>query len=108
MENKFKILETSANFVDSPKYTETNENLSKIYQEQTNRIRIRRECDWYKQGEKSLKYFLNLEKSRAVQNQIRNILIGNMEGNNLNDINNDLYLYCKSLLMRDNTDQKMK
>ena len=107
-ENKLKILGTSANFVDNPKYTETNENLNKIYQEKTNRIRIRRQCDWYEQGEKSSKYFLDLEKSRAVQNQIRNILIDNMEVNNQKDVNNDLYLYCKSLLMRDNTDQKMK
>ena len=49
------------------------------------------------QGEKSSKFFLNLEKSRAVQNQIRNILIGNIEVNSQQDINNELYLYYKNL-----------
>lgn len=52
--------------------------------------------------------FSKSRKIFAVQNQIRNILIDNMEVNNQKDVNNDLYLYCKSLLMRDNTDQKMK
>ena len=74
LENKLKTLETSATFFDNPKYTKTNENLNKIYQEKANGIRIRGECDWYEQGEKTSKYFLNLGKSRAVQNQIRNIL----------------------------------
>ena len=37
---------------------------------------------------KIFKCFLSLDKSRAVQNQIRNILIGNIEVNNQKDINN--------------------
>ena len=46
---------------------------------------------------KSSKIFLNLERSRAVPNQIRNILIGNPEVNNQKDINNELCLYYKNL-----------
>ena len=46
---------------------------------------------------KSLKFFLNLEKSRAVQNQIRNNLKNNIEINNQKDINKELYLYYKNL-----------
>ena len=38
-------------------------------------------------------FFLNLEKSRAVQNQIRNTIIGNIEVNNQKDIKNELHLY---------------
>ena len=47
LENKFKNLETSTNFVDNPEYTETNGKLDKIYQEETNGIIIRSKCDWY-------------------------------------------------------------
>ena len=94
MENKF---ETSSNFLDNPEYTETNEKLDKIYQEKTNGIRIRSKCDWYEHREKSSKFFLNLEKSRAVQNQIRHILKGNIEVNNQKDIYNEFYLYYKNL-----------
>ena len=97
MENKLKTLENSPSFVNTPEYIETYEKLDKIYQEKTNGIRIRSKCAWYEHGEKTLKFFLNLEKSRAVQNQIQNILIGNIEVNNQKDINNELYLYYKNL-----------
>ena len=66
LENKLKTLETRPNFVDNPEYTETNENLDMIYQAKTNGIRIRSKCNWYEHGEKSSKFFLKLEKSRAV------------------------------------------
>ena len=36
-------------------------------------IRIRPKCCWYEYGEISSKFFLNLEKSRAVQSTIWNI-----------------------------------
>ena len=71
--------------VDNPKYIETNEKLDKIYQEKINGIRIRSKCNWYKHGGKSSKKVLNLEKSRAVQNQIRNFLIDSIEINNQKD-----------------------
>ena len=96
-ENELKTFETSTNFVDNPEFTEINKKLDKIYQEKTNGIRIKSKCAWYEHGEKTLKFFINLEKSRAVQNQIQNILIGNIEVNNQKDINNELYLYYKNL-----------
>ena len=85
------------NFVDNHEHTKTNKKIDKIYQEKANFIRISSKCHWYKHTEQSSKFFLNLEKSRAVQNQIRNILIGNIEVNNQKDINNELYLYYKNL-----------
>ena len=97
LENKLKTLENSPNFVNNPEYIETYEKLDKIYQEKTNGIRIRSKCNWYEHGEKSSKFFLNLEKSRAVQNQIRNILKDNIGINNQKDINKELYLYYKNL-----------
>ena len=36
-------------------------------------MRIGSKCHWYKYGEKSSKFFLNLEKSRAAQSTFRNI-----------------------------------
>ena len=97
LEIKIKAHENSPSFVNNPEYIETNEKLDKIYQEKTNGIRIRSKCNWYEHGEKSSKFFLNLEKSRAVQNQIRNVLIDNIEINNQKDINKELYLYYKNL-----------
>ena len=87
--NKLKTFETRTNFDDNPEYNETNEKLDKIYQEKPNGVRIRSKCNWYEHGEKSSNFFLNLEKSSAAQNQIWNILIGNMEVNNQKDFNNE-------------------
>ena len=39
----------------------------------------------------------SMEKNLAVQNQIWNILIGNIEVNNQKDINIELYLYYKNI-----------
>ena len=97
LENTLKTLETTPDFIDNPEYTETNEKLDKIYQTKINGIRIWSKCNWYEHGEKSSKFCPSLEKSRAVQNQIRNILLGNIEVNNQKDINNELYLYYKNL-----------
>ena len=97
LENKLKSLGDSPSFVISPEYIETNEKLDKVYQGTTNGIRIRSKCNWYKHGEKTSNFFLNLEKPHAFQNQIRNILIDNIEINNQKDINNELYLYYKNL-----------
>ena len=97
MESKLKTLESRPKFIDNPEYIETNEKFDKIYQEKANGIRIRSQCNWYEHGEKSSKNFLNLEKSRAFQNQIRDILIGNLEVNSQQVINNELYLYYKNL-----------
>ena len=42
-------------------------------------------------------FFLNIEKSCVVQNQIRKILIGNIEPNNQKHANIKIYLYYKNL-----------
>ena len=55
------------------------------------------QCNWYEHGEKSPKFFISLQISLAVQNQIWNISIGNIEVNNQKDINNEPYLYYKNL-----------
>ena len=71
LENKLKTLENSPSFVNNSEYIETNEKLDKIYLGKANSIRIRSKCNCYEHKEKSSKFFLNLEKSRALQNQIR-------------------------------------
>ena len=45
--------------------------MDSIYDHISESIRIRSKCDWYEHGEKSTKFYLNLEKKRGYQNQIR-------------------------------------
>ena len=41
--------------------------------------RIKSKCLWYERGEKSSKFFLNLEKRRDIQSQIRKLIVNNQE-----------------------------
>ena len=42
--------------------------------EKTNGYILRSKTNWYENGEKSSKFFLNLEKKRAIQNTIKVLL----------------------------------
>ena len=78
-ETKLNILESKICFREDLEYIQYKEKLDKLYQEKINSAIIRSRCDWYKFGEKLSKFFLNLEKNRAVQNQIRTILYSEKE-----------------------------
>ena len=58
---------------------------------------MRSKCDWYEFGEKSSKFFLNLEKQHALQNQVRTLLCGQKEITNKNQINHQLHHFYKAL-----------
>ena len=73
LENKLKKLENNTNCMENLEYIDCRNKLDKIYEQKINGIRIRSKCDWYEYGEKSSKFFLNLEKTRSTQSTIRNI-----------------------------------
>ena len=73
LENKLKKLENNTNCMENLEYIDCRNKLDKIYEQKINGIRIRSKCDWYEHGEKSSKFFLNLEKTRSTQSTIRNI-----------------------------------
>ena len=58
---------------------------------------VRSKCDWYENGEKSTKFFLNLEKPRSSQGVVRSILKNKIEVKNQSEINNELYKFYKNL-----------
>ena len=92
-----KELEAKANFKFDDHYLECKNNLEQIYQEKANGIKIRSKCDWYEFGEKSSKFFLNLEKQHALQNQVQTLLFGQNEITNKNQINHQLHHFYKTL-----------
>ena len=65
LENKLKQLVANANFQFDDHYLECKNNIEEIYQEKANGIKISK-CDWYKFGEKSSKFFLNLSKATCI------------------------------------------
>ena len=59
-------------------YQKCKHQLEEIYNYVTQGIIIRSKVDWYEHGEKSSKYFLNLEKRNKAKSHIRKILNSNL------------------------------
>ena len=73
-------LESNLNTKDNiQSYIIYKKGINSIYDHIAEGIRIRSKCDWYEHGEKSSKFFLNLEKKRGNQNQIRKLIIDEKE-----------------------------
>ena len=47
--------------------------LELIYEKVAEGVKVRRKCQWYEEGEKSTKFFLNLEKKRSVKALVRSV-----------------------------------
>ena len=72
LESELKKLEISLNDANNlGKYDSIKNELDAIYDHIAEDIRIRSKCYWYEHGQKSAKFFLNLEKQRGTQNTIK-------------------------------------
>ena len=72
LENKQKqnlenVLDNDGNLEN---YRNIKGKIKEIYEKKAKGARIRSKSLWYEEGEKSLKFFLNLEKRRGIQGQI--------------------------------------
>ena len=56
------------------KYNSVKNELDEIYDHIAESTRMRSKCDWYEHGQKSTKFFLNLEKQRGSQNTIKKLV----------------------------------
>ena len=61
------------------------------------------QCQWYEEGEKSSKFFLNLEKFNGMQSQIRKIIVNDQEITDPNIILNETRNFYKSLFKKGDT-----
>ena len=99
LEIELKHLETDLkNYQTSQKYLDCKSKLDEIYSKKADGVRIRSKTDWYKSGEKSNKFFLNLEKTRASQGLIRALVKNEKEINDPIEINTEIQLFYKKLL----------
>ena len=97
LETKLKVLASKIRFRDDPQYIHCKEELEKLYQEKINGATIRSSCKWYEPREKSSKFFINLEKNCAVQNQIRTTSCSHKEITNEKEINSELFKFYEAL-----------
>ena len=71
-------------------YHNIKDKTEEIYEKKGEGSRIRSKCLWYEKGEKSSKLFLDLEKRRGIQGQIRKIIVNNQEITYQNKIQNEV------------------
>ena len=61
--------------LNASRYLVAQEKLETFYEEKTKGIIIRARVRWHEYGEKSMKYFLNLEKRNHVKKHMRKLVI---------------------------------
>ena len=98
MEARLNILEDTPNFFQNDEYITKKAQLGEMYDIQVEGARIRSKCKDYELGEKSNKYFLNLEKYRAKMSSISRLVCDDdREVTSQTDINNELHNFYKNL-----------
>ena len=101
LERKLKHFEKHyKSYVDSIDYKVCKQQLDAIYEEKAKGIKIRSKCNWYELGEKSTKFFLNLEKHGAIQSQINSVIINQDELTDQDEINKEIFSFYQSLFSR--------
>ena len=63
-------------------------------------VKIRSKCDWYQYGEKSTKYFLNLEKQKAVNGTVKKIIKDHIEITDQLKIQHELRMFYEQLFKK--------
>ena len=99
LESKVNHLESTftTDTCKKKEYEESKAKLEQLYDYFTQGAIIRSKCSWYEKGEKSAKYFLNLEKHRKSMNQVRKLTKDGNEITDLSIINNELKQFYKNL-----------
>ena len=98
LESELKKLENNLESSENlRKYESLKNNLELIYNHIAEGVRLRSKCEWYEQGEKSTKFFLNLEKHWGNQNRIWKLLANEKERNNETEILNQIKPFYETL-----------
>ena len=98
--NKLKLYEQNLKCFENEDYLRCKLRLEDIYEIKANGVQIRSKCDCYEYGKKSSKFFLNLEKNRFVQSQIRRLIIEEKELTEQNEINNNIFSFYQNLFSK--------
>ena len=64
------------------------------------RQKIRSKCEWYQHGEKPTKFFLNLEKQKAINATVRHLIDDGKDITDLKEINACVCEFYKNLFKK--------
>ena len=76
--------------------------LDNIFDRRVESPRIRSKCNWYKNVEKSTKFFLSLEKRHAIQNQIKILVVYDEVVKDQIEINKNLNSFYRNGFSKNN------
>lgn len=104
-ENNIKAYESNPidSSITQDQYDNSKAWLDNWYEEYTKGVILRSKSDWYEMGEKSTKYFLNLEKKNSITNTIRKLSINNIETQNDEEILDHAKSFYENLFKRKST-----
>ena len=101
LEHKLKNFENNLTSEENKKlYSHYKNELEAIYEHTGDGTNVRSKCEWYEHGEKSVKFFLNLEKKRGVQNQIRKLIVEEKEITDHKEISKNIKALYETLFKR--------
>ena len=98
LENTLKFLEN--NLTDNLKkqqYKLLKRELDERYDKIAEGVRVQSRCQEYEEGEKSNKFFLNLEKVRGPQGKVRELIVSNHEITDPQTTEQEIVFFYKSL-----------
>ena len=101
LETKIKKLEQ--NIINEDKFNEyktAKDELENFYDNIATGVKIRSKCNWYQYGEKSTKYFLNLEKQKAVNGTVKKIIKDHIEITDQLKIQHELRMFYEQLFKK--------
>ena len=88
LESRIKTLEQNLkNEEDFNAYSLCRLELENIYDKKAEGAKIRSKCEWYQHGEKPTKFFLNLEKQKAINTTVRHLINNDKDITDLKEIN---------------------
>lgn len=106
-ENICKKYESTDDKPDETTYVASKLFLDNLIDHRTHAAMLRSKCQWHEHGEKSSKFFLNLEKKNSVNNTIKKLLIdNNSDGTEIvdpNSILDNLHGFYSNLFQRKST-----
>ena len=77
--------------------------LQKIFENISEGIRVKSRCQWYEEGGKSTKFFLNQEKLHGLQGKVRKVIVNSKEITSNSEIRKELRNYHKALFKNYNS-----
>ena len=99
LEDIIKLLQENLND-NLEEYNKCKNDLDILYDNITAGINIRIRCSWYEHGEKSSKFFLNLEKQRAVNGLLKKVIVNDREISTPLELNREIYEFYQKLFKK--------